>query len=95
MPAKYPHLPPYRISYRYDCNFWEWTESLFDAIVLANDKHPKALITVEAGPMHVGLYAWQLADKTVAEAIAMFDAEVEGQIANLRRIGRWPPPVSW
>lgn len=95
MPPKYPHTPPYQVSYRYDCNFRRYTDSLIDAIETANAKHPLALITVHAGPMFVGVYAWQVKDQPVEQVFAAFDAEVESQIENLRRIGRWPPPNRW
>ena len=95
---RYKYHPPFRITYRYNCNFSEYRDSLKEAIRVGMQQHPESLITIHAEAVfaghtvpraHVGVYACQLDGKSEEECMELFDQDVDDYIACRVKTGHW------
>jgi len=94
---RWKHRPPYRISYQYDCNFWERADTLEEALEIARAKHIRSLIGVHVELEHeghkrigsVGIIVQEAEGKTLEEVFDLFDKEGDDYIACRVRTGHW------
>jgi len=94
---RWKHRPPYRISYQYDCNFWERADTLEEALEIARAKHIRSLIGVHVALEHeghkrigsVGIIVQEAEGKTLEEVFDLFDKEGDDYIFCRVRTGHW------
>ena len=91
------YTPPFRITYRYDCNFKEYADTIEEAVEIGLKKHPESMICVHGEATyngytqeaHVGIYAKDAEGKSKGEIMELFDQKIENYIACRVRTGLW------
>ncbi|MEQ1764259.1 MAG: hypothetical protein ABL984_14100 [Pyrinomonadaceae bacterium] len=95
---RFKYYPPFRISYRYDCNFSREADTIEEAVSIGLDTHPMSLICVKAKAVYdgvtvpsadVGNNAGDADGKSVNEIMELYDKKVDDYIACRVKTGRW------